>query len=154
MVVRGSAWCCRWPGGSADCAPRRDAVKIIRQPGRIPRELRAVEGVLEAAEKGDAVREAAPAARMVAEEAAVVAWTVKPGQRIGPHTLPSGQDTLMVLAGQGEYQVDSAGRTKRVQAGDVVVAPKGAVHGVLNTGVEPLIIVSVVSPALSGYEPV
>lgn len=87
------------------------------------------------------------------EEAAVVAWTVKPGQRISPHTHPSGQDTWTVLAGEGEYQVDSAGRTQWVQAGDVVVAPKGAVHGVRNTGSQPLIILSVVSPALSGYEP-
>lgn len=86
-------------------------------------------------------------------DAAIVAWTVQPGQRIGAHVHPSGQDTWTVLEGEGEHQLDREGRTQHIQAGDVVVAPKGAVHGVLNTGAQPLVILSVVSPALSGYEP-
>jgi quercetin dioxygenase-like cupin family protein len=40
----------------------------------------------------------------------------------------------------------------RIGAGDVAVAARGAVHGVLNTGSRPLVFVSVVSPALAGYE--
>lgn len=88
------------------------------------------------------------------EDAAVVAWTVQPGQRLSPHVHPNGQDTWTVLEGEGDYQLDEAGRVQRIQAGDVVVAPKGAVHGVLGTGARPLIILSVVCPALSGYEPV
>ena len=86
------------------------------------------------------------------EEAAVVAWTVKPGQRISAHVHPSGQGTWTVLEGQGDYQIDGSGRTQFIQAGDVVVAPKRAVHGVLSTGAQALVILSVVSPALSGYE--
>jgi quercetin dioxygenase-like cupin family protein len=85
-------------------------------------------------------------------DAAVVAWHVQPGQRITPHIHPHGQDTWTLMAGQGDYQVDATGTTVPVAAGDVVVAPVGAVHGVLNTGTQPLIFVSVVSPALSGYE--
>jgi len=87
-------------------------------------------------------------------DAAIVAWTVKPGQRISPHVHPSGQDTWTVIAGEGEYQVDSSGMTIRIAAGDVALAPVGAVHGVLNTGSQALVFVSVVSPALSGFEPV
>lgn len=87
------------------------------------------------------------------EDAAIVAWTVKPGQRISPHVHPSGQDTWTILAGEGDYQIDANGQTVRIAAGDVVVAPTGAVHGVLNTGAQALVFVSVVSPALSGYEP-
>lgn len=87
------------------------------------------------------------------DDAAIVAWTVKPGQRISPHVHPSGQDTWAILAGEGDYQLDSAGQTVRIAAGDVVVAPAGAVHGVLNTGGSALVFVSVVSPALSGFEP-
>ena len=87
------------------------------------------------------------------DDAAVVAWTVKPGQRISPHVHPSGQDTWTILAGEGDYQIDAAGQTVRIAAGDVVVAPVGAVHGVLNTGAQALVFVSVVSPALSGFEP-
>jgi quercetin dioxygenase-like cupin family protein len=86
------------------------------------------------------------------DDAAVVAWTVKPGQRISPHVHPSGQDTWTILEGEGLYQVDASGQVVPIRAGDVVVAPTGAVHGVLNTGAGPLVFVSVVSPALSGYE--
>ena len=87
------------------------------------------------------------------DDAAIVAWTVKPGQRVSPHVHPSGQDTWTILTGEGNYQVDAAGQTVRIAAGDVVVAPAGAVHGVLNTGGLALVFVSVVSPALSGFEP-
>jgi quercetin dioxygenase-like cupin family protein len=58
-----------------------------------------------------------------------------------------------VVAGEGLYQVDAAGTTIRIAAGDVAVAPVGAVHGVLNTGAEALVIVSVVSPSEAGFEP-
>jgi quercetin dioxygenase-like cupin family protein len=86
-------------------------------------------------------------------DAAVVAWHVAPGQRISPHRHPHGQDTWTVLSGRGLYQLDADGRTTFVRAGDVVVAPTGAVHGVLNDGEVDLVILSVVSPAASGYEP-
>lgn len=39
-----------------------------------------------------------------------------------------------------------------IVAGDVVVARTGNVHGVLNTGDEPLRFISVVSPGSAGYE--
>jgi quercetin dioxygenase-like cupin family protein len=84
--------------------------------------------------------------------AAIVAWTVKPGQRISPHVHPIGQDTWTVIAGEGQYQIDASGRTVRICSGDIAVAPAGAVHGVLNTGSTPLVFVSVVSPATSGFE--
>ena len=87
------------------------------------------------------------------DDAAIVAWTVKPGQRISPHLHPGGQDTWTVIAGAGDYQIDAAGTTVPIRAGDVAVAPVGAVHGVLNTGSQDLVFVSVVSPALSGFEP-
>ena len=86
-------------------------------------------------------------------DAAVVAWFVQPGQRIAAHVHPHGQDTWTVISGQGDYQLDEQGQTAHVAAGDVVVAPTGAVHGVLCTSAEPLVIVSVVSPAEAGYAP-
>jgi quercetin dioxygenase-like cupin family protein len=85
------------------------------------------------------------------DDAAIVVWTVKPGQRISPHVHPSGQDTW--TAGVGEYQLDATGVTVRIAAGDIAVAPAGAVHGVLDTGPQDLVFVSVVSPALSGFQP-
>ena len=88
------------------------------------------------------------------KDAVVVAWYIKPGQEIAPHVHPNGQDTWTILTGKGEYYLDKAGTTKPIAAGDVVVAHVGCVHGVLNTGDEPLVFISVVSPADAGYQPI
>lgn len=85
-------------------------------------------------------------------EAVVVGWYVKPGQRIAAHVHPQGQDTWTVLSGVGEYQLEANGASRTISPGDVVVAHTGSVHGVVNTGVEPLVFISVVSPAEAGYE--
>ena len=85
-------------------------------------------------------------------EAVVVAWHVNPGQRIAAHVHPHGQDTWTVLAGTGEYQLEQNGNSKTISPGCVVVAPIGCVHGVFNGGTEPLVFISVVSPAEAGYE--
>jgi quercetin dioxygenase-like cupin family protein len=87
-------------------------------------------------------------------DAAVVAWYVKPGQRISAHVHPNGQDTWTILSGCGAYHVSANGETIAITKGDVLVAHRQEVHGVLNTGQEPLVFVSVVSPASSGFEPV
>ncbi len=85
-------------------------------------------------------------------EAVVVAWYIKPGQEIAAHRHPQGQDTWTILSGQGEYYLDEAGLRQPLMAGDVVVAPTGCVHGVVNHGDEPLVFISVVSPADAGYQ--
>ena len=108
-------------------------------------------------------------------EAAVVAWTVAPGQRLPTHRHPRGQDTCAkhlcsrsstlltekrvpfsgrwtVLQGVGEYVVDAEGTTRTIQTGDIVVARTGDVHGVLNTGDVPLVFVSLVTPSDAGHE--
>ena len=85
-------------------------------------------------------------------QAVIVAWHVKPGQRIAAHVHPSGQDTWTILAGQGQYQVAATGEKRPIVAGDIVVASPGEVHGVVNDGSEPLLFISVVAPAGAGYE--
>lgn len=86
-------------------------------------------------------------------DSAVVSWLVKPGQTISAHLHPAGQDTWVVLSGTGLYRLNAIGDTRRIGPGDVVVAHRGEVHGVFNDGAQPLAFVSVVSPAVSGYEP-
>lgn len=86
-------------------------------------------------------------------DAVVVAWHVRPGQTISAHVHPHGQDTWTILSGHGQYRTDVEGRTARIVAGDVVVAPLGEVHGVFNDGDEPLVFISVVCPAEAGYVP-
>lgn len=86
--------------------------------------------------------------------AVVVAWYVQPHQTILPHIHPQGQDTWTILSGKGDYFLDEAGATIAIAAGDIVIAPTGCVHGVTNQGEEPLIFISVVSPADAGYQQV
>jgi quercetin dioxygenase-like cupin family protein len=86
------------------------------------------------------------------KDAVVVAWHIKPGQEIPAHIHPHGQDTWTILSGKGDYFLDLTGSRMAIAAGDIVVAPVGCVHGVFNSGDEPLIFVSVVSPADAGYE--
>jgi quercetin dioxygenase-like cupin family protein len=86
------------------------------------------------------------------KEATVVAWHVRPGQVISPHIHPHGQDTWTILSGAGEYYLDAAGFKKPIVAGDVVIAHVGCVHGVFNSGTEPLVFISVVSPSDAGYQ--
>lgn len=86
-------------------------------------------------------------------DAAVVAWHVNPGQRVSAHVHPEGQDTWTVLFGRGQYQLAADGQSTPLAPGDVVVAHRGEVHGVYNSGSEALVFVSVVSPAASGFEP-
>jgi quercetin dioxygenase-like cupin family protein len=75
-----------------------------------------------------------------------------PGQEIHAHTHPHGQDTWMILSGRGEYYLDRSGSTKSIVVGDIVIAPTDAVHGVSNNADEPLVFISIVSPATAGYE--
>ena len=95
-----------------------------------------------------------PIRSVIAEspDATIVAWYIQPQQAIPAHQHPYGQDTWTILSGQGEYYLDRAGNTTSIQMGDIVIAPKGAVHGVINRGNEPLVFISVVSPATAGYE--
>jgi quercetin dioxygenase-like cupin family protein len=85
-------------------------------------------------------------------DATVVAWYIQPGQEIPAHIHPHGQDTWTILSGTGEYYLDRSGTTKSIVAGDIVIAPVGCVHGVVNHSDEALVLISVVSPATAGYE--
>ena len=86
------------------------------------------------------------------KDAAVIAWCVQPGQTLSAHLHPKGQDTWIIQSGIGEYRPARSAQTKTITAGDIVVAHLGEVHGVVNTGSEPFLFISVVSPAESGYE--
>jgi quercetin dioxygenase-like cupin family protein len=86
------------------------------------------------------------------KESVVVAWYIKPGQEIPAHLHPNGQDTWTILSGAGDYYLDRLGMTKSIAAGDIVIAHTGSVHGVLNNGDQPLVFISVVSPANAGYQ--
>lgn len=85
-------------------------------------------------------------------DAVIIAWHLSPGQSIKAHRHPAGQDTWTVLSGSALYQYDAAGATQRLVAGDIAVAHRGEVHGVVNDGAEPFIFISVVCPLPAGHE--
>ena len=85
-------------------------------------------------------------------DAVIVAWYVKPNQKIMPHQHPNGQDTWTIISGKGEYYLDELGTTQPIAAGDIAIAQAGCVHGVFNNGDEPLVFISVVCPATAGYQ--
>lgn len=86
------------------------------------------------------------------KDAVVVAWYIKQGQKIPLHIHPQGQDTWTILEGEGRYCLDNAGTTRSIIKGDVVIAHSGEVHGAFNDKPEPLVFISVVSPADAGYQ--
>lgn len=101
---------------------------------------------------GAAVGEPARTIVHATAHATIVAWRLDPGQAIRAHIHPHGQDTWTILAGSGRYLTDRQGGSLSITVGDVVIAEKGQVHGVVNEGSEPLLFISVVSPGEAGYE--
>jgi len=67
-----------------------------------------------------------------------------PGQAHQAHTHADQDKMYVVLAGHGEAQV--GGETTEVGAGDIVFAPAGMLHGMKNTGEEPLSVLVVFGP--------
>jgi quercetin dioxygenase-like cupin family protein len=86
------------------------------------------------------------------KDAVVVAWCIHSGQKIPRHIHPHGQDTWTILSGKGHYYLDNSETTKPIMKGDVVVAHAGEIHGAYNENREPLMFISVVSPATAGYQ--
>lgn len=89
-------------------------------------------------------------------ESVVTVWHVLPGQQVAAHTHPHGQDTWIILSGQADYftdKVDDATLTKPIQAGMIVIAHAGQIHGAINTGDQPFQFVSVVAPFEAGFQP-
>ncbi len=68
-----------------------------------------------------------------------------PGKDCGRHTTGHHEELIIVLSGEGELEVEGAGRTK-VSAGMVAYNPPLTEHNVVNTGKQPLAYVYVVAP--------
>ena len=80
-------------------------------------------------------------------------WRVAPGKWIYPHIHPYNDDIWHVIQGTGEYYL-SAKETKTVEPGDIAVAKPGYVHGIFNSGVDDMIVYSVLSPLPVEIDPV
>ena len=64
--------------------------------------------------------------------------TLPRGASIGAHKHEGEAEIFHILAGTGEY--NDNGEIVEVKAGDSTVCPSGSVHGIKNTGDEPLVL--------------
>lgn len=81
----------------------------------------------------------------------IFVWGIKPGQEVEAHIHPKGQDTWVMIQGELTYYLGD-GRTEKIKAGQIDVAPKKAVHGCYNTSKENAIFLSIYSPREIGYQ--
>jgi quercetin dioxygenase-like cupin family protein len=71
-------------------------------------------------------------------------YCLEPGQSQKAHTHAEQDKIYVVLEGRGRFSLDGAEAT--LEAGEAVVAPAGAAHGVVNDSDARLLILVVVSP--------
>lgn len=71
-------------------------------------------------------------------------YCLAPGQAQKPHTHGDQDKIYLVLEGRGRIHLD--GKEEAVAQGEAVVARAGAMHGVVNDGTDPLILLVVVTP--------
>lgn len=74
----------------------------------------------------------------------LVVMTIQPGDEIGAEIHDDVDQVLIAVEGAGESIID--GVSQPFVAGDVAVVPQGADHNFVNTGTEPLRLVSVYGP--------
>ncbi len=77
------------------------------------------------------------------EHAQLVAMTIPPGEEIGEET-HEGDQVLSFTTGSGEAVIDGA--SSPIAAGDVIFVPAGTLHNFVNTGEEPLRLLTIYAP--------
>lgn len=71
-------------------------------------------------------------------------WTIQAGQAVSPHMHENSECVVIVLAGQGEYQLDD--QSRNISKDMMAVTPPGKAHGFRNTNVEPLVVLTIEGP--------
>ena len=69
---------------------------------------------------------------------------VSPGQSQTPHRHDDQDKVYYVLAGAGRFSLGEG--EERLGAGEALVAPAGVLHGLINDGTAPLLVLVVVTP--------
>ena len=77
------------------------------------------------------------------EHAQLVVMTLQPGEEIGEET-HEGDQILFFVDGEGEAILD--GQSSPVKPGDYVFVPAGMLHNFVNTGGEPLRLLTTYAP--------
>ena len=80
-----------------------------------------------------------------------VLWRVRPGQEIVPHCHPNSDDIWICVQGAGVFYPE-LGVEEPVAKGDIIVSPKGACHGMRNTGDDDFVFVGILAPVPADYQ--
>jgi mannose-6-phosphate isomerase-like protein (cupin superfamily) len=99
----------------------------------------AVENYAELAGQNDYFRQTV----VTGEHAQVVVMTIQPGEDIGEET-HEGDQILFFVEGECEAVLD--GQSSHAGPGDMVFVPAGTLHNFINTGSEPLRLVTTYAP--------
>lgn len=100
----------------------------------------AVRNSAELAESNDAFRRTI----VTGEHQQLVVMTLKPGEEIGEETHEDGDQILSFTTGTGEAVIEGA--SSPVKTGDVIFVPAGTLHNFVNTGEEPLRLLTMYAP--------
>jgi mannose-6-phosphate isomerase-like protein (cupin superfamily) len=96
--------------------------------------------IVEAARSNDAFRREV----MTGEHQQVVLMAIPPGGEIGEEVHPDTDQALLFVDGEGEARLD--GVTSPVGANDLVLVRAGVRHNFVNTGRDPLRLITVYAP--------
>ena len=96
--------------------------------------------ILEAAHSNEAFRREV----MTGEHQQVVLMTIPPGGEIGEEVHPDTDQSLLFVDGEGEALL--GGETSPVRTNDLVLVRAGTRHNFVNTGQEPLRLVTIYAP--------
>lgn len=78
------------------------------------------------------------------EKMQIVVMTIPPGEEIGEETHEHGDQTLLFIDGTGTAVLE--GESTPVEAGHLVFVPAGTLHNFVNTGEDPLRIITAYAP--------
>lgn len=81
---------------------------------------------------------------MTGDKMQIVAMTIQPGEEIGAETHEGHDQILLFVDGQGEAVLDGVSST--VSAGDLSFVHAGVHHNFINTGDQPLRIITAYAP--------
>ena len=72
------------------------------------------------------------------QDVSITVWNLLPGQEHSAHLHPERAHIRVVVCGTGEALIGEAKKRVPLKEGDYYVAPRNVIHGILNTGTQPL----------------
>lgn len=130
------------PSGATETQGTSHGVAVANQPEASTgsRQVPLPMDILRAARENEAYRRVV----ITGAKTQLALMTIPTGSDIGMEAHPNVEQMFFIASGQGQAVVN--GTESPVRTGDVVVAPPGTRHNIINTGTEPLRIYTIYAP--------